>query len=120
MCTGDRVFVNARTSSLGALGGDTGTYASDSGSGVECRVESLDASEILEYSAKGMRVSHTVYFASDQALDGSHRLHWTATNGLGTVVDRHLYVQAYYQENSPDGSLQLFIAICDWKDTRNQ
>ena len=119
MCTGDTVFPNARTSSIGALGGDAGTYAADASAGIECRVEEASAHESLSYSAKGMVISHLVYFSTDVALSGKHRLHWTLTDDNQVALTGiYLYVKAYYKENSPDGDLVMWIAVCEYKDTR--
>lgn len=110
LCKGDLVFVQARTSSVGAMGGDGGSWASDSGAGIECRVDELSASEIAKYSAAGMAVTHTVMFLQNPSLGVKDRLHWTKTNGLKTAIsDRYLHVQGQFREGDPFGRLQYWV-----------
>ena len=119
LCRGDLVFVNARTSAVGSLGGEAGSWAADAGAGVECRVDSMSASEVAKWAAKGMSVSHEVFFSSEQSLSGKYRLHWTKTDNLETTLSsRYLYVEGYYHENNPEADLRLWIAVCRFEDTR--
>lgn len=117
MATGDTVFVNTKTHSVGTIGGNTGSWNADSGDGIDCRVEQLDAEEDLMAAAQGQRITHRVYFATDRSLTNTTRLHWTKTNGNSLTIDRYLKVEDYYWENSPDGSLLMYIADCVYQST---
>mgnify|MGYP000852566307 CR=1 FL=1 len=112
LCTGDTVvkLTKSTPSVVSAYGGDPGVFAGSGG--IDCKVEELSASDVAAFSARGMTVSHRVFFSTDQSLSPKHNLHWTATNGNETACDVTLNVEGYYQQHSPRGNLKLWIAMC--------
>lgn len=123
IATGDTIIPQAATVSQGASGGRAYTYpTAGHGSPLDCRVDTLSASEAREYAARGQRRTHNVFFASDPGLSNpnGYRFKWTTTDGNTRTLSPALYlrVHAIEYENSPDGDLQLWIAICEWESTR--
>lgn len=119
MCRGDTVFKNTFTHGAGALSNKGGTWSSDSGSGLACRVEDLSASDIAKYDARGLSVTHRVYFSTDPVLSvNSSRLHWTKTDGNRTTVDKYLRITGEEHENNPRGRLVLFVFTANYEAER--
>lgn len=116
LCVGDIVKKRTKSLSVGTYGGDAGTW-SESSTEVDCRVEELSASEVERFAARGMMVTHRVYFASDVVLTNANALHWIERNGVARDV--YLQVQGYRMQTNPTGDLELWIVEANAITSRN-
>lgn len=76
--------------------------------GVECLVQEMDSREQLEYAARGLSVTHDVFFAADPQVDATNRLKWG---------DRYLRVRQSYKEGRP-GEFFLWVVQAEFVATR--
>ena len=75
---------------------------------VKCLVQEMDSREQLEYAARGLSVTHDVYFAADPEVTSKHRLLWEG---------KYLRVHGAYKEGRP-GEFFLWIVQAEWVQTR--
>lgn len=120
MCRGDLVFINTATMQESDYSGKrVPSWSSDSGDGVQCRIETLSASETKKYQANGIVATHNAYFATDPSLEvNTTRLHWTKTAGKRVTVDKILRVTGVFEENNPRGTKRLFVIACNYEEAR--
>ncbi len=117
LCTGDTVLKGTATHTLGAMGGDSRSYAY--GAGLDCTVQTPSASAIAAWQARGQRLGYWVFFSTDPSLSPDFRLKWTVRAGTTLATPKILRVLDCYAEGRPSADL-LWIADCEEVTTRSE
>lgn len=110
ICTGDLLEILRGESTPGAMGGVSRTLASV-GSFV-CNVQTADARDVRDYQARGQKLTHQAYCASDPQVTEADRLRWRKVAGT-TVGDagKLLRVLGVYPEGRPGAALLWVINL---------
>lgn len=109
LCDQDTITVTPQTATTGTSMGVV--YADGTASTLRCLVHELTASETQDYQARGIAVTHQIFFSSDPNIDRTDRL----TTSDGTKLE----VTGAYKEGRPGESL-LWIVLGNSKTTRDR
>jgi len=118
MATGGSVVKQSQSVTAGASWGQNATYTD--GSTLTCNAQEMDAEESLQYDARGQKRLYNVFFATDPTLEVGNRLKLTKMNNTTLTTARYLRVLATEFEGTPDGSVKLWISVCEEITTRNE
>jgi hypothetical protein len=108
LCDQDSVTVYRMTPTSGAAFGTS--YTRGTGAATKCCVQEMDGSEILDYKARGKKVSHQLLFSSDPGIGPEHEIEWNGET---------LQFRGAYKEGRP-GESMLWIVVCDLVSTRDR
>jgi len=109
LCDNDTIVKQTETATTGTSFGVAESYADTAT--LDCLVQEMSADEILQYAARGMEVTHFVYFSTDPGISNQHRLKWSG--------ERFLRVRGAFKEGRPGESL-LWIVLAEEVTTRHE
>jgi hypothetical protein len=108
LCSRDTVTVTPQTATTGTAFGVT--YTDGTPRSVSCCAQELDSKEILDYSARGLNVTHQLFFSADPSISNTDKL----TYGGNT-----LQVKGAFKEGRP-GETLLWIVLAESLPTRDR
>lgn len=120
LCKGDSVVVQAATTTRGASGGQSRAFAD--GATLDCLVQTPGAAEVRDYAARGMRLTHWVFFSADPGLTTNDRLKWVTRRNVALSTPIYLRALDCYPEGRPGsaGSDMLWVADCEQVTSRGE
>ena len=111
-CNKDRLTLYLKTFTTGkSMGLEEGYTLVGALQGLACCNQSMDASEVLEYSARGMKVSHNVFFDHDPQLTQQHC--FVDGTGLLDGTGGMLFIKSISTDERP-GKTLLWCVACEW------
>lgn len=106
LCSKDSITVTPRTATTGASFGVA--YTLGTPRTVSCCVQELDSEDRMDYMARGLKVTHQLFFSSDPSISDRDEI----TYGGDT-----LSVTGAYKEGRPGDSL-MWIVLANSLATR--
>lgn len=107
LCSHDSVTPYAESDTTDSTGGVVPSFPT-AGKSLACFVQERNASEALDYAARGQKLSYKVYFSSDPKLSNNQHLMW------GAIALRILAIKTGRRPGEP----LLWIAMCETVTTR--
>jgi len=108
LCNHDEIAVQTLTATTGASMGVQ--YTVSSSTTKRCLVQELSGIEIQSYAARGLEVSHELFFSSNPSIGRNHRIVYEGD---------YLEVKGVFKEGRPGGDL-LWIVAANHQTTRDR
>jgi hypothetical protein len=87
---------------------------------VKCCVQSLSASEVLDYSARGMKVDWQFFFSSDPGITPQNHIGIPdVINPTDATKEKIFHVKGAYSEDRP-GKQLMWVVLGEFVSTRDR